>query len=187
MATQLDPVRLTAEEFLRIDFGPDKKAELVDGFVRMMTGGTRMHSRVQTRLILFLGNALKGSPGQPHGSDMGVWVNDSVIRYPDVSVYCGKDASSEHDGDLAGTDPRVLIEILSPSTERHDQRDKLADYQSLASVETIAFVDPAGELIRSFQRIGENGWQDSGLTKQDSLELPTLGVSIPATDIFSRS
>ena len=89
MATDPHYRLLTAEEFLRIDFGPEMKAELDNGVIRMMTGGTRAHARVQANLMTALGVALRGSGCRPYGSDMAVRTRDRSVRYPDITVDCG--------------------------------------------------------------------------------------------------
>jgi Uma2 family endonuclease len=187
MATNADSWLITVDEFLKMDFGPDRKAELVGGVIRMMGGGTRVHARVQANLVYHLMLALKGSSCRPFGSDMAVRINGTELRYPDVSVYCGEQQTPEYDLDLAGTDPTVVFEVLSPSTKRIDQQAKLPDYQSVRSIKTIVYIDPVGELIRTIVRSGDLGWIDSGLKQVEALELASLGVSIPARDIFARS
>lgn len=177
---------LTAEEFLAIDFGPDRKAELDHGVIRMMTGGSVAHGRVQANIMRVLGNALRGSGCRPYGSDTGVWINEKTVRYPDVSVHCGVANAPESDGLKALSEPRVVIEVLSPTTNAYDQGAKLADYQALPSIETIAFVDPENELVRTVQRLGPGSWRDDRFSGPHDLALPGLGVVIPHTELFAR-
>jgi Uma2 family endonuclease len=187
MASRAHDGLITADDFLRIDWGTDKKAELDDGVIRMMTGGTRSHSRVQANLVRHLGNALEGSGCRPFGSDMGLRVNDTTVRYPDVSIYCGKSFAPEFDNELDGDDPRVIIEILSPSTSRRDLGEKLEEYQGIESVETIVFVEPVGELLRIIGRAGPNGWNDSGFSGKTNLVLTSLNIELRHDLIFARS
>lgn len=128
---------LTAEEFLRIDFGPDMKAELDNGIIRMMAGGTRAHSQAQMNLAFALRTALRGSGCQPYGSDMAVRTHDRSVRYPDLTIDCG--APGDRPDDLTLSDPRVVIEILSPSTRSSDLTVKKDEYRAIPSVDTIAF------------------------------------------------
>ncbi|MDT8757356.1 Uma2 family endonuclease [Sphingomonas psychrotolerans] len=139
MATQTEYPLLTAREFLEIEFG-EHKAELDNGVIRMMAGGTARHARVQFNLILALGSRLRGTGCTPYGPDMGVETHDRSIRYPGVTVYCGRD-DVEDDEAKAFNDPRVIFEVLSAGTARTDLRVKLPEYTALPSVETIAFVD----------------------------------------------
>lgn len=177
---------ITVEQFLSIDFGSDKKFELVDGVIQMMTGGTRGHSRVAGNLFAYLRNALRGSGCRPHGSDMGIRTADDNVRYPDVSVFCGRAETKERDRDLVADDPIVLFEVLSRFTTRQDQGDKLEQYRALPSLDTIVLVDPDNELTRIVQRLGPNSWRDDLFAAPHDVELPRLGVTIPHDEIFAR-
>ena len=187
MASHVQPRLLTVEEFLQIDFGPDMKAELDNGVVRMMAGGTRAHDRVQINLITELGVSLRGTECRPSGSDMGIRVHDRSLRYPDVSVICGRDGE-EDDRVRTIEDPRVIIEVLSPSTEEHDRKVKLDEYKATASVETIAYIDPEREHMSIWQRTGRDpdSWSEVVHTRPADLALPSLNLVVPHAEIFRR-
>jgi len=175
---------LTVEDFLEIDFG-DKKAELDNGVIRMMAGGTGSHARVQGNIISFLRTALRGSGCRPYGSDMGVRAHDLSLRYPDVSVFCGRD-TPDNDALKTFDDPRMIVEILSPSTASDDLRIKLPEYRTIASIETILFVDPDTGTMRLLQRTGAASWTDAELPVGSDVPLPTFGLTMPNSEIFSR-
>ena len=182
MAAQPELVLLTAEQFLQIEWGPDIKAELDNGVIRMMAGGTRAHARVQGNVLAFLRTALRGSGCRPFGSDMAVRTHAGSIRYPDVSVDCGR--SDDEDKILA--DPRVIMEVLSPGTRRKDEGVKLAEYGQLASVDTIVLIDPDTERIRVVQRTGPEAWANRNFSEPADLVLPALNVTVPHSEIFAR-
>ena len=186
MAPRANHGLITADEFLNIDWGCDKKAELDNGVIRMMTGGTRSHARVQANLVRHLGNALQGSECRAFGSDMGLRINELTVRYPDVSIYCGKSFDPEYDNELDANDPTVVVEILSPSTSRRDLGEKLEEYQSIASIDTIIFIEPVGELIRTIQRISTHGWQDLNFSGSADFVALSLGLDIDRNLVFSR-
>ena len=177
---------ITVEEFLSIDFGSDKKFELVDGEIKMMTGGTRGHSRVSVNILAFLRAALRGSGCRPHGPDMGIRLHDENLRYPDVSVFCGNSETEERDNDLVADDPVVIFEVLSPSTSKGDQGDKLNAYRAVPSLDAIVFVDPENELTRVIQRLGPTSWRDDLFSAPHDVALPRLGITIPHDEIFAR-
>lgn len=173
---------LTAEEFLRIDFGPNMKAELDNGVIRMMAGGTRDHARVQMNLAVAARTALRGSGCRPYGSDMAVRTHDRSVRYPDLTIDCG--APGDRPDDLTLSDPRVIVEVLSPSTRRSDLNVKKNEYRAIDGVDTIAFVDVDQQTVSIHQRI-DGGWTET-LFAADDLTLPSLGIVISHAEIFAR-
>ncbi len=188
MATHaLDPAyrRITAEEFLRMDFG-DAKAELVEGVIHMMADGSRRHSAIQGNLIVSFMNKLQGSGCRPYTSDLAVKTAADAIRYPDVSVYCRQNEDPENDNDLLIGDPKVIVEILSPSTARLDQMEKLPEYQALSGVDTILFVDPDTQTVRIVQRTGEESWNDERYREPHNVTLPALDITLTHEEIFAR-
>jgi Uma2 family endonuclease len=184
MATQVEYPLLSAESFLRIDFG-EHKAELDNGVVRMMAGGTARHARVQANLLVALAGRLRGSGCTPYNFDMATRTHDRSVRYPDVSVFCGHD-DPEDDDAKAFSDPRILFEVLSAGTARTDLRVKLDEYRALASVDTIVLVDIAAERLRIVQRTGAHGWSDVAHDGPVPLSLPSLDLVIPHDEIFAR-
>ncbi|WP_375427617.1 Uma2 family endonuclease [uncultured Sphingomonas sp.] len=185
MAAQPELVLLTAEQFLAIEWGSDIKAELDNGVIRVMSGGTVAHARVQMNLYRFLGSALRGSGCRPFGSDMAIRTHAGSVRYPDVSVDCGGDRGTSDEAKALG-DPRVVIEILSPSTRREDEGVKLSEYRLVLTIDTIVFLDPLAERMRVLQRTGPDSWSDRTYQEPAELELPALGLVVPHAEIFAR-
>jgi Uma2 family endonuclease len=183
MATQVEYPLLTAEEFLEINFG-DHKAELDNGVIRMMAGGTARHSEVQINVLAWLRQRLRGTGCRPYGPDMATRTHRSSIRYPDASVFCG-DHGDQADA-KAFDDPRVVIEVLSAGTARTDLRVKLDEYKALDSVDTIVFIDIAVERVRVVQRTGAHGWSDVTHDEPIDVPLPALGLALPHDEIFAR-
>ncbi|UZK67351.1 Uma2 family endonuclease [Sphingomonas sp. M1-B02] len=183
MATQPDYPLLSAEEFLEIDFG-DRKAELDNGVIRLMAGGTARHSEVQTNIIIALASRLRGTGCKPYNSDMAARTRDRSVRYPDVTVYCDRNNSS-NDGLKAFDDPRIVFEVLSAGTARTDLRVKLEEYKELPSIDTIVFVDIVTERLRVVQRTSD-GWAESLPREPSSLSPPLLDLTLSHDEIFSR-
>ena len=189
MATQVyypEPL-LTAEQFLAIEFGPDVKAELDNGVIRMMAGGTSVHARVQGNVFAFLRGQLRGSGCRPYNSDMAVRTHGkvrSVIRTSRsivrkvvaLRMTCSKHLS----------DHLWVFEILSNGTARTDLKVKLVEYRALPSVDTIVFVDAIAERVRVVQRTAANAWSDVEATSPLDVALPSLDLTIPHAEIFAR-
>jgi Uma2 family endonuclease len=183
-----DPLykEITVDEFLAIDFGTDRKFELVDGAIYLKTGGTPAKSRVATNILGYLGTKLRGTGCRAYNSDMGVCVNDTDLRCPDVSVFCGNPATREREEQRVLGDPKIIFEVLSGSTAKIDQGSKLAEYRELASIDTIVFADPENELTRVVQRLGPTTWRDDMFAQPHDVALPSLAITIPHAEIFAR-
>jgi Uma2 family endonuclease len=180
----LDPAyrRVTIREFLDMDLG-EAKAELVDGMILMMAGGSPRHAAIAANLIAALLPRLRGTGCRPYGSDLAMRTGEASIRFPDVSIYCSDPAKpAAVDAKLLG-DPRVVFEVLSPSTASNDQITKLREYRALPGVDAIVFVDPDNERLRIIHRdtSGDGEWLPRGA----ELALPTLGLTVPHSEIFA--
>ena len=173
--------RTTVREFLAMDLG-EAKADLVEGIILMMAGGTPRHTAIAANLTIALGNRLRGTGCRPYGSDMALQTGEASIRFPDVSIYCRDDsAPSLPEAKLLGV-PRVVFEVLSRSTASNDQIVKLAEYRALPGLQAVVFVDPDSERVRIVETAVESDadWLPAGI----ALDLPMLGVSIPYAEIF---
>lgn len=172
---------VTVAEFLAMDLG-EAKAELIDGAIYMMAGGSARHAAIAANIIAALGSLLRGSGYRPYGSDLAVRTGDASIRFPNVSVYC-RDAGTPRDpaARLLG-DPHVIFEILSPSTASNDQIIKLAEYRRLAGVRSIVFVDPNTSRVRLADKDNDGAWLEPG----SDLSLPSLGITLPHQAIFAE-
>ena len=177
----LDPAyrRVDVEEFLDMNFG-DAKAELDNGLIYMMSGGSEAHARIAVNLVVALGVRLRGSGCRPYNSNFAVRTGERSVRYPDVSVYCDNPAAPENrDKRLLG-DPRVIFEVLSPATSSLDQTVKRDEYLALPGVTDIVFVDPVRQRIRHVRRTGDE-WLEAG----SDLIVASLDLTIPHGDIFA--
>jgi Uma2 family endonuclease len=174
--------KVEVQEFLDMDFG-DAKAELVDGMIYMMSGGSRRHAAIAANLIFALMGKLRGSGCRPYGSDLAARTGPNSIRYPDVSVYCGEANHPEDPKAKLIGDPEVVFEVLSASTASNDQLIKLAEYRALPGVKLVVFVDPDNERVRSVDPAQES--EADWLPVGSDLALPSLGITLSHEDVFA--
>ena len=117
-----DPVQRTSyAEYLALEAESEQRYEFVDGFVHAMAGGTPEHSRLAIAVAAELRSALAGSSCAVYGSDLKLRI-DATKRttYADVVVVCGAEQTSPIDPN-AITNPTMIVEVLSPSTEASDR------------------------------------------------------------------
>jgi Uma2 family endonuclease len=179
---------ITVDEFLTLGFDPAVKAELSNGVIhviRMMGGGSSAHARVQGNIFAALFVKLKGSGCRPFGPDMGVRSHEFSMRLPDVSVFCGR-TGNQQDELVVFDDPKMLVEVLSPSTAREDEQIKLPEYMAIPSNNIIMYVDPIVETVRLYKRDDRRGWSGGDVARGATIELETLGVVLTWEEIFSR-
>ena len=168
-----------------MEFGTDKRFELADGVIVMMTGGTVAHSWVKGNIFAWLKGRLRGTGCRPFDSDMAVRVSETEIRYPDVSIHRGSPRLDEMFEERVLSDPIAVVEVLSPSTTSLDQGTKLEEYKRIASLRTVAFVDPINEMCRTVERL-EEGWLDHIFSGTRGIVIPALDLTIPHADVFAR-
>lgn len=180
---------MTVDEFLEIEFDPDTKVELDNGLIRViriMSGGSRAHARVQRNVLTALGTRLRGSGCSPYGSDFAVQPNELSLRYPDVSIICGGEGA-EHDKELVADAPRMVVEVLSPPTRHQDEYVKLVEYCAMPSLGVILYVDPDKETVRLLNRTPAQGWTDRQLDKAEGVALGGFGITLSWDEIFARA
>ena len=180
---------LTVDEFLEIEFRFDEdvapRIELDNGKISAMAGGSALHSTVQGNVFGALLLQLRGSDCRPHGPDMGVRTNDLSLRYPDAFVFCGH-LNAEDAKLLYFNDPKLVVEVLSPSTRRKDEGIKLIEYRALSSLEAILYIDPDAQTVRFLTRTDTREWQDVEMEKGSDTVIDALGVTLAWTEIFAR-
>lgn len=147
--------RLTLDEFLHWDDGTDTRYELIDGFPVAMAPPAEAHRILAVRLVSRIDTALAGRRPCNAQIEPGVVRPDRVDSYyvPDIAVTC----RPNEPGRQAMADPILIVEILSPSTERSDRRLKLPIYQSIESVREILLIDADSHHAELYRR-DNNHW-----------------------------
>ena len=175
---------MTAEEYLEFEESSPIKHEYVAGLVFAMSGVKLRHAVVVSTLMFRLQNQLRGGPCDVIASQMKVHIRveeNEFYYYPDVVVTCGP-----QDGDSMVLDkPRLIIEVLSPSTERTDRSEKRLNYRHIASLEEYVLVAERPHEVTVHRR-GES-WSPLVLTAPDSIvEFRSIGLGIALEQIYER-
>ena len=188
MADVASDKRMTVEEFFRWHERQEGKYELVDGRPVLkrgvgpkgMVGGTVRHARIGMNVGYALRSRLRSSGCQPLGPDIGVRTSDTQLRYPDVVVDCGTADQTNMDLD----DPRVIVEVLSPSTSFIDQTYKLEEYKSVASIHHILLVEQRRPRVQLFTRTDEGSGFENFEGLEASIPLTALGIELLLIDVY---
>ena len=174
---------VTPEAYLAAEEQSDVRHEYVGGFVYAMAGGTQEHNTICLNLAVALRQALQGGPCRVFMADVRVQFTirgDEYDYYPDLIVTCDKRDTQPQ----FVLYPSLLIEVLSPRTERVDRREKLFAYQSIESLQEYVLVGTESKEVTLFRRA--NGWATERLADADaSLSLDSLQVTLPLRDIYA--
>lgn len=150
-------LKMNEHEYLAWEREQSGKHQYIDGEVYAMSGGSARHSLLSFQAAYVLKLAYGKGPCRPFTSDLQVYIPvTGNYVYPDVSVVCGT-LEQKNDTD-AVTNPSVLIEVLSKSTEAHDRGGKWRDYQSIASLQDYLLIAQHEARIEHFQRTSSGPW-----------------------------
>ncbi len=177
--------RMTYAEYLLAEATSQDRHEFLGGNVYAMAGGTPQHGALAAAVIAALTDALRGRPCRVFTSDVRVRVPETGLStYPDVSVVCTK-LETDADDPHAITNPVVLVEVLSESTEAYDRGPKAAHYRKIAALREYVYVacdEPRIEVVR---RISPTGWALYEARAGERIELASLGVSLAVDAIYA--
>lgn len=182
MAEAIRPT-MTVEEFFDWQLKQDRNYELVDGVpvmtVKAMTGATDRHDRITVNAIGTLYQQLRGKPCRPKTSDTSVRTVRGTRR-PDLLIECGRPG----DKAMAADEPRVVVEVLSPSTMRYDRFEKLTEYQQHPAIQVILLVDTESPKVTVQRRAGASWSSDVAIGLQAVVPLPEIEATLPLADLY---
>jgi Uma2 family endonuclease len=178
---------ISPEEYLERERRAETKSQYLNGQMLGMPGASRAHNLIVTNLVRELGNRLRGEPCEVYPSDMRVRVVDTgLYTYPDVSIVCGEPRLEDAHGDTL-LNPTVLIEVLSPTTERDDRGWKGDHYRRIPSLQEYLLVSQDVARAQCYRRRSEREWlltEVEGL--EESVELASAGCRLELRDVYER-
>ncbi len=176
------PQPWTVEDFLAFEAEEAERYEYVDGIVRMMTGGSAAHSAIKSNATNALNAALRAGPSRAYVDDLKV-VSATAVMYPDVVVICRPLAPD----DDRMSDPTVVVEVLSPTTERHDRIAKWRQYQTIATLQHFVLVAQSERRVEVHSRT-ERGWEFVAIEPpEDTVVLKAVGAILSLEAIYQDS
>ena len=175
--------RISLSEFLELEANATHKSEYWDGQVFAMAGGTYDHALIASNLIGLLGDRLRGGPCRVIGSDLLVEASDAgLVTYPDVIVICGEPRFVGPKR-LVVTNPVLVVEVLSPSTEGRDRGRKATQYRKNRTLQQYVLVASDESRVEVYSRTDDESWslrEWSGLDAVAELESIRCQVALNA-------
>jgi Uma2 family endonuclease len=174
----------TFAEYLALEAKSETKHELVNGRIFAMAGGTIEHGRLAANVISELGSALRGHPCVTFTSDVRVRVlATGLATYPDASVVCGRVEVDPEDRNTV-TNPVVIIEVLSDSTESYDRNDKLAHYRRIPSLRDYLLVSQHERRVEHYERNDDGTWTLRDVLEGGEVRLASIGCALTIDAIY---
>lgn len=175
----------SAADYLAAEAQSQTRHEYVNGEVFAMAGGSQRHNRIALNTASALLSGLRGTPCQVFMSDVKLHVAcDNAYYYPDIMVACGE--SSRIAGEAHSVaDPSLIIEVLSPTTENIDRREKLASYRRLTSLTEYVLISQDRQQVEIYRRQGDIGWLYLSFEADDHMELASVGFTVPITGLYA--
>jgi Uma2 family endonuclease len=182
-----EQILVTEDEYIERERRSETKNELIHGVIVAMAGGSPKHNAIAANVIIALGALLRGGPCKILTSDQRVHINDTgLYTYGDVIVVCGRPQFHPKFPDTL-LNPKLVVEVLSPSTEDYDRGAKFAHYRTVPSLTEYLLVAQEDKQVEHYRRLGTGQWL---LTEYKGSEakvaLPTLEVELPFSEIYDN-
>jgi Uma2 family endonuclease len=172
-------------EYLRLEEISRVKHEFLLGQVRAMAGGSPDRAAIAVNVSTLLSTQLQGRPCRVFSSDLRVRVTDTGLgTYPDVTVVSGHlEVDPEDARGQTVVNPRVVVEVLSPSTEAYDRGEKLSHYKRVASLDEIVIVAHDERRLEVWRRAGDT-WTLEVAQGDAAAKLPSIDCELRLADVY---
>jgi Uma2 family endonuclease len=176
--------RYSIEEYIRLEEYSNVKHEYHDGQIYAMAGGTPEHGAMAIRVGAALLGQLRGRRCNVYSSDVRVRViSTGLDTYPDLSVVCDEEQRDQDDRN-AITNPIVLVEVLSPSTEEYDRGEKLEHYRQIESLQEVLLVSHREARLEIWRREESSEWKACCYEAGETAELTSLGCVLAVDELY---
>ena len=174
---------ISLEEYHEIERTSDIKYEYVDGRIYAMAGGTFEHNQIAGNMYIALTNHLGGNVCRVASSDMKVLPlgDENPSYYPDVTVTCNPEDYKDNSTIIRS--PRLIVEVLSPNTERADRGRKRRDYEACPSLEEYVIISTEYQEVEILHRC-DKFWEHKEFLAGEEVELVSLDLKIPISALY---
>jgi Uma2 family endonuclease len=172
-------------QYLALENDSATKHEFYQGEITAMAGASVEHNIIAGNIFAHLHTQLRGKNCRPFNSDQRIKVERAgFYTYPDVSVICGQ-LQAAKDDPLSATNPRVIVEVLSPGTEFIDKRRKLKLYLQLDSLREYVIAEQDSAYINKFVRNDDGTWTMSVIEGLEAaVDLTCIDCRLRMADIY---
>ncbi len=186
MSAQIKP-GYSLEDYFALELASDARWEWFDGEIFCMSGASPNHDQIEGNFSVSLRLALRNRTCRVFAGNMRIKVPAAPpYRYADLSALCGKPIYEEIGGVEAVTNPTLIIEILSRSTEAYDRGDKFTYYKSILSLQEYLLVAQHRPHITHFLKQTDTSWNQTEFNDlAESLYLPSIDCTLALSEIYN--
>jgi Uma2 family endonuclease len=173
------------EDFVALERESTTKHEWLDGVIYDMSGGTPDHSGIKTAITTSLSVQLRGKRCRVFDSDLAIRVlATGLLTYPDGSVVCGALETDPKNANAA-TNPTVIVEVLSDSSEAYDRGEKFAHYRRIPSLMEYVLVSQHERRIEVFRRKPDGNWEFSEALAGQTIRLKSIECVLSVDEVYA--
>jgi Uma2 family endonuclease len=182
MVATKELVKLSWQEYLEAEKTSLVKHEYIQGEVYEMAGASDSHITIALNIALLLKNFLRGSGCRVYISDMKARIESlNIFYYPDIIVTC---EPKDEEFTYYKKYPKLIIEVLSDSTESFDRGDKFADYRQIETLEEYVLISQSKKRVECFRKNEENLWVLHTYQENEQLTLTSINFSCEINDLY---
>jgi Uma2 family endonuclease len=186
-AETLEPHFYTVEEYLEMERLAPHKSEYYHGEIFSMAGGTPRHSYLASNMTIGIGSQLRAKKKscRTYSSDLQIAISDDQYAYPDVAVVCGKETLSNINS-MAITNPILIVEVTSKSSEGFDKGGKFRRYQQIRSFREYVLISQENILVEVYFKPDDaDFWQYKIYQSLDEvIKLQSIDIEVNMADIY---
>lgn len=177
----------TPEEYLALEEAADYKSEYIDGEIIPMAGGTVNHNRITGNIYAALNFAFKQQDYEVFMSDIRLWIPEKrMYTYADVMIISGKPEFFNNRQDVV-LNPRVIIEVLSKSTQDYDREDKFQAYRTISTFQEYLHIDQTQIRVEQYFKTGKKQWSLREYDAEDqAIAFNTVPWEISLADLYNK-
>ncbi|BAY93154.1 MULTISPECIES: Uma2 family endonuclease [unclassified Tolypothrix] len=186
MQTQTQKIFYTPEEYLQLEKTSEFKNEYWDGEIVPMAGGTTNHNEIALNFCTNFKFTTRGKNYKIYMGDVKLSIpRYRIYTYPDIMVIQGEPIY-EGNGTTTVTNPLLIVEVLSKSTENHDRTNKFRFYRSIPTLKEYIMIDQYEYLVEQFTKNADSQWVLTEYESEDAvLSLQKIDFQIPFSEIYA--
>lgn len=176
----------TESEYLALEKSAEYKSEFYKGEIFAMAGASALHNRLVRNLTGLFWEKFRNRPCNVYATDLRVRIDKSgLYTYPDLVIVCGKEEYLDTNLDTL-TNPTILLEVLSDSTEKYDRGQKFSFYREIPSLEEYILVSSREIKIEKFKRVESGNWLFSESKIGEPFPIESIDAFLNLEDVYEK-